>query len=191
MSISSEAVGSDKSFNELIGIAKEIVKNMFGEAGEKLLDYLVSKGYIAEERIATSIDVRSNEARKILQRLSDEALVVPDRLRDEETGEVLHIWRLNNTALKSFILNRLRKTREKLELLLKYESEGSIYICRTCNRRFYIDEAYAYGFQCPHDNDVLVEANNPTTIANLKESIRKINTLISMIERMQSGGGKV
>jgi transcription initiation factor TFIIE subunit alpha len=82
LSISSEAVDSDKSFNELIGMAKEIVKNMFGEAGEKILDYLVSNGYIAEERIATSIDVRSNEARKILQRLSDEALVVPDRLKD-------------------------------------------------------------------------------------------------------------
>lgn len=170
--------------NDLIDMSAMIIENMFGEPGRKIFEYLLKNGYIAEERIATTLDVRSNEARKILQKLSDEAVVIPDRVKDEETGEVLHSWRFNKPALKTFILNRLKKTREKLEVLARHEREGTLYICKTCNRRYLLDEAYAYGFQCPNDGDLLVEANNPAVVKLIEESIKKIDVLISMIERM-------
>jgi transcription initiation factor TFIIE subunit alpha len=157
---------------------------MFGEPGEKVFSYLLENDYIAEERIANILDVRSNEARKILQKLSDEAIVIPSRLKEEETGDLLHTWRLNRAALKSFILNRLRKARERLEILLKYEEQGALYICKSCSRRFFVDEAYTYSFQCPYDNDVLVEANSPAIIEKLREAIHRLDEVISIVERM-------
>lgn len=171
----------EASSNDLTDIARIIIGNMYGEVGEKVFNYLVENGYIAEEKIVNTIDVRSNEARKVLQKLSDEAVVISDKIR--EGGEVLHIWRLNKPALKTFVLDRLKRTREKLLLVLKYEQEGYIYQCETCKRRFKIDEAYANGFICPHDNGVLVELNNPVLVEEIKAKLKRIDVLISKIER--------
>ncbi|MEM0004589.1 MAG: transcription factor TFIIE [Desulfurococcaceae archaeon] len=167
--------------DDLITIAKEIIRKTYGDVASKLFEYLLENEYIAEEKIVNNVEVRSNEARKILQKLSDEAIVTPDKVRDG--SEILHVWRLNKLALRTFIINRLKKTREKLESLLKYENEGVIYECKTCKRRFLVDEAYANGFQCPHDNDILVEVNNPTTSSNLRDLIKRIDNIISKIER--------
>ncbi|MEM4717479.1 MAG: transcription factor TFIIE [Desulfurococcaceae archaeon] len=173
---------SDTLQEELIIIAKEVISNLYGESAEKIFDYLLKNEHIAEERIINSIDVRSNEARKILQRLSDEAVVTPGKIRDGP--DILHIWRLNKPALKTFVLNRLRKTREKLEFVLRHEVEGRIYECNTCHRRFLIEEAYTHGFQCPFDRDLLIEINNPTTMNMIEDYLKKINYLISKIERL-------
>lgn len=167
---------------DLVTIAKEVIKRTYGDIAGKLLEYLLENSYIAEEKIVNNVEIRSNEARKILQRLSDEAIVTPDKIR--EGSEILHIWRLNKPALKTFIVNRLKKTREKLEALLKYEVEGTIYECKTCKRRFLVDEAYASGFQCPYDKDILVEVNNPAASSNINELIKKINNILLKIERL-------
>jgi Transcription initiation factor IIE, alpha subunit len=167
--------------DDLITIAKEIIRKTYGDVASKLFEYLLENEYIAEEKIVNNVEVRSNEARKILQKLSDEAIVIPDKVRSG--SEILHVWRLNKPALRTFIVNRLKKTREKLEALLKYENEGILYECNTCKRRFIVDEAYANGFQCPYDNDLLVEVNNPTTSSNLRDLIKRIDNIISKIER--------
>lgn len=187
---SRDAGNSARTLNEpsleedLLNIAKTIIGKLYGEHAGALLERLAENNYIAEEKIAGTLEFRSNEARKILQKLSDEAIVIPDKIRVE--NEVLHIWRLNKSALKTFILNRLKKTREKLEVLLKGESENVIYECNSCKRRFLLDDAYAHDFQCPHDGDVLIEVNNPTSLSIVKDIIRKLDILILKIERAKS-----
>ena len=178
----SKVIEKENPEEDLVSIATEVIKKTYGEVAGKLLEYLLKNDYIAEERIVNDVEVRSNEARKILQKLSDEAIVTPDKIR--EGSEVLHIWRLNKHALRTFIVNRLKKTREKLEILLKYEAEGTIYECKTCKRRFLVDEAYANGFQCPYDRDILVEVNNPATSSSIRELIKKIDIVLSRIERL-------
>lgn len=168
---------------DLINIARSIIKKVYGEQAQLLFDYLVKNEYIAEEKISNSVEVRSNEARKILQKLSDEVIVIPDKIR--EGGEVLHVWRLNKPALKTFIITRLKKARENLEILLKREIENTIYECAVCKRRFIVDEAYANGFQCPFDAELLVEVNDPSVINMLKSAIKRIDILISKIERVK------
>lgn len=178
-----EEVAEESSAEEdLVDIAKEVIRRTYGDIAGKLIEYLLENGYIAEEKIVNNVEIRSNEARKILQKLSDEAIVTPDKIR--EGNEILHVWRLNKPALRTFIMNRLKKTREKLEALLKYEAEGTIYECKTCKRRFLVDEAYANGFQCPYDKDILVEVNNPAASSNISELIKKIDNILLKIERL-------
>lgn len=178
------SINNVSSEEDILEIAKYIAGRLYGKQAEMLLDYLAKNEYIAEEKISDSIDMRSNEARKILQKLSDEAIVVPDKVRAGE--ELLHVWRLNRYALKTFVLNRLKKTREKLELLLKREFEIMVYECKSCKRRFLLDEAYTYNFQCPYDNDILVEARNPNSENTVRNLVEKLETLISIIERVKS-----
>ena len=100
--------------NDLIDMSAMIIENMFGEPGRKIFEYLLKNGYIAEERIATTLDVRSNEARKILQKLSDEAVVIPDRVKDEETGEV------TSYSLRWILIGNSCQT-------LSYKLDGTMY----------------------------------------------------------------
>ena len=168
----------------LLSIAKNILKNLYGEEACMLLDYLSKNNYLAEETISDDIGIRSNEARKILQKMSDEALVIPDKLKVE--NNVLHIWKLNKPAIKTFVLNRFKKTKEKLEILLRRELENIIYECQVCKKRFVIDEAYTYSFQCPYDGSILLEKNDKALIEKTKTIISKIDRTISMLERARS-----
>jgi len=181
---SNDLILGDETLEDLTDIAKTIIEKLYGTQARTLFEYIVSNGYIAEEKIANTLELRSNEARRILQKLSDEAIIVPDKLRLE--NEVLHIWRLNKPAIKTFVLNRLKKAKEKLEVLLKAEMENVIYECSVCKRRFLLDEAYMYDFQCPHDKGILVEFDNPTSHDSIKSILKKLDALIAKIERMRS-----
>lgn len=169
---------------DLVDIVISIVEKIYGEEAREIVNYLIKNDYIIEEKIPNSVNIRSNDARKILQKLSDEVLVIPDKIR-EDNG-TLHIWRLNKLALRTFVINRLKKTREKLIALLNHERDKSIYECTQCGRKYLVDEAYTHEFQCPLDGGILREVNDPTIEETLKSTIRKIDIFISMLERVKS-----
>lgn len=162
---------------------KIIVGKVYGKEARVLLDYIIKNGYIAEETLLNTTGIKSNEGRRILQKMSEEALVIPDKLRIE--NGTLHIWKLNKPALRLFLLNRLKKTKENIEILLKYSQEGSLYECPKCKRMFTMDSAYASGLICPHDGEILQEFSMREYVEELKSLIQKINIAINKLERMK------
>lgn len=159
-----------------------MIKGIYGDPGYKLLMHIIEHGYVAEELLTHDTGIKSNEGRKILQKMSEENIVIPGKLRTQEG--VLHIWRLNPPALKNLLLQRLRKTREKLVLRLNFEEENILYECPQCGRRYTLDEAYANDYVCPVDGEVLVEADKSKTVEVLKELISKVDNLIKRLERV-------
>lgn len=114
--------------------------------------------------------------------MSEENLVVPGKLRTKDG--VLHIWRLNEPGVKSALLLRLRKTREKLAARLRFEEENATYQCPRCGRRYTLEEAYASDFLCPNDGELLIEVDRDRIIEALKESIKRVDELIRRLERV-------
>ncbi|MEM4481741.1 MAG: transcription factor TFIIE [Desulfurococcaceae archaeon] len=167
--------------DDLLCISTTLIEKLYGKPAQAILDHLVKNEYLAEEKLLDDTNVRSNEGRKILQKMADEAIVTPDRIR-VDVG-VLHVWRLNRPALKTFILGRLKKAREKLEVLLNHELENVIYRCQSCGRRYTVDEAYTHGFQCPQDGDILSEASDQGVINTIRDIISKLDYLVSKIEQ--------
>ncbi len=158
----------------------EIVNKMYGEQAGRLIKYIIeSNGSAPEETIGRETGVKSNEARKILQKLSNEALLT---CRPRKTGDkVLHFWHINWDQVGNMLINKLKKTREKLKILLDYEENNIIYECPVCNRRFNLDQAFDYEFKCPHDNETLVETNRTEVIDFLKKKIEEIDRELSKI----------
>lgn len=155
---------------------------------------MLEKGFIAEETLSRDIskflkergyegnmEIKSNEGRKILQKMSEESLVVPAKQRIE--GAVLHTWKLNRDSLKYFVISRLRKAIEKLEARLRFEEENVIYVCPTCGRRYTFDDAYANEFTCRYDRTLLVEANKDEFIRAIKDAISVLQAFLKKVER--------
>lgn len=167
--------------DDLLDISISLIERLYGRSAQIILDHLIKNEYLAEEKILDDTNIRSNEGRKVLQKMADEAIVAPDRVR-VDVG-VLHVWRLNRSALRTFVLSRLKKAREKLEILLNHQVRSTIYVCQSCKRRFTADEAYTNSFQCPHDGDILSEVTDPTLVDTIKSVISKLDYIISKVER--------
>jgi len=161
-------------------VLAEIVGKMYGETARKVIKHIVESGGSApEETIGKDSNVKSNEARKILQKLSNEALVTCRGRRVDD--KVLHFWILNWDQVESFLVNRLKKTREKLETLLKFIEGNIIYVCPICGREFTLDQALDNEFKCPQDDEPLIEVDKQDVIKFLKEKIKEIDDELAKI----------
>lgn len=173
---------SDLSEDDLLKMAKTIIARIYGRSSNDLLSYLIKNEYVAEETLSQETGIKSNEGRRILQYLSDEAIVVPDKVRTN--GSILHVWRLNKPALLAFVANKLKKAKEKLELRMKYEVENTIYECPQCKRTYTLEAAFVNDFYCQYDGSLLVEeTNKDMRIKALKEAIERVEYLVKRVEQ--------
>jgi len=157
-----------------LDVLVDIIGKMYGETARKVMEHIIESGGSApEETIGRDAGVKSNEARKILQKLGNEALLT---CRGRKVGDkVLHFWTINWEQVDGVLINRLKKTRRKLEILLKYMEENVIYECPSCGRRYTLDTAIDNDYQCPYDNTLLVESNKEEIISFLKNKIMEID----------------
>jgi transcription initiation factor TFIIE subunit alpha len=166
--------------DKLVEITILIVEKMMGEEGRRILEFmLANNGLIIEETAGKDLNTKSNIVRKILQKLSDEAVVVPVKVKDKD--KVLHGWVLNREALANFIVSRLRKSKEKLSTRIRELEENTFYICPTCHRRFRYDEALINDFHCPNDNSLLMEVDKDSELAFLREKLKSLDKLLDYI----------
>ncbi len=174
---------------ELIEIAADIVEEMFtkldpkrrlGKKARKVFMHLAaSKTVVAEETIGRDLGLKSNEARRILQVLSEEAFITYKKTR---TGDrTLHGWIINYEQLESILIGRLRKTLDKLRARLEYESQGVLYVCPREGIRYTLDQAIENDFICPRCGALLEEYDNTAAVEFLREQINRIENALRRI----------
>lgn len=170
----------DNQTKYYVNIFIELVGKMYGETARKVIEHIVKSGGSApEETIGRDAGVKSNEARKILQKLGNDALLT---CRGRKVGDkVLHFWTINWEQIENVLISRLKKTREKLVALLRFEEENIIYECKVCGRRYTLDQAFDYEFKCPYDDESLVEVDKEKTIEFLKKKIEEIDRELSKL----------
>lgn len=159
----------------------DLVTRMYGEEARKVLLHIVkSGGVVAEETLGKDVGMKSNEARKILQRLADEAILryKTGRISDK----TLHLWILNTDQIEGILIARLKKTREKLLIRLNYEKNNTFLKCPVCGRRYTLDEAFDSDFICPYDGKQLIEYDNSKEIEFLEKKINEITEELNKID---------
>lgn len=163
-----------------LDILIDLIARMYGEKAKKVLLHIIrSGGIVAEETLGKDIGMKSNEARKILQQLADEAIL---RYKTGRVGDkTLHLWILNIDQIEGILIARLKKTREKLLIRLNYEKNNTFLKCPLCGRRYTFDEAFENDFLCPYDGEQLIEYDNSEEIRILEEKIKEITDELSKI----------
>lgn len=171
----------EEIINRYSEVLAKMVEKMYGESGRKIIEYLIKSGGAPEETLGKEAGVKSNEARKILQKLGNDALVY---CRGRKVGDkVLHYWFINWNQLDFVFRNRLLKTKKRLEILLKHLESSIIYECRVCGKTYDIDKALDYDFKCPLDGGELVEIKREAYIEFVKKWISRIDGYLSSISR--------
>ncbi|MEZ0394381.1 MAG: transcription factor TFIIE [Desulfurococcaceae archaeon] len=167
-------------------VVRRLINSIYGEVALKVLDYVLThNGVIIEEFISQDLGIKSNEGRRALQKMSEEALFSPVKIKDGD--RILHGWALNHDALRAYFQQRAKKAISKLETLLSYVKESPIYVCPVCKRMYTVEEAYANDFLCENDGELLKEIDSGRLIKFLEE---KIALLRRAVEEAQRNAGK-
>jgi len=164
----------DEKKKYYIDVFIKLVGKMYGETASKVIKYIIdSGGSAAEEYIGREANVKSNDARRILQKLGNDALLTCRPRKDGD--KVLHYWFINWDQIETELINRLKKTRSKLESLLKFETNNILYVCPSCGRIYTDEQAFDNEFKCAFDNEPLEEINRDEAVDFLSKVIEKID----------------
>ncbi len=164
----------DKRKKIIYEVVLELVEKMYGPNARKILHHIMTtKDIVAEETLGKELNIKSNEARRILQKLADEAILRYKKAK--KGGRTVHAWFLNDDQLEGILISRLKKTREKLLSRLRYEEEQTLYICPVCRRKYTLDSAFDYNFLCPVDGAPLEEYDPTPVVEFLKKTIEEID----------------
>lgn len=166
--------GLDKRRKIIYEVVLELVDKMYGPNARKILHHIMTtKDIVAEETLGKELNIKSNEARRILQKLADEAIL---RYRKaKKGGRTVHAWFLNDDQLEGILVSRLKKTREKLLSRQRYEEEQTLYICPVCQRKYALDSVFDYDFLCPVDRVPLEEYDPTPVVEFLRKTIEEID----------------
>lgn len=174
---SNERQRLEDSVKKYADVLVVMVERMYGEAGRKIVEYLIKTGGAPEETLGREAGVKSNEARKILQRLGNDAFVY---CRGRKVGDkVLHYWFINWNHLDFIFKSRLLKTKKRLETLLNYFATNILYECSVCGKTYDVDKALDYDFKCPLDGGGLVEVKREPAMDLIKRWISSIDEYLN------------
>ncbi len=154
---------------------------MHGELARRILELIMNaKTPVGEESMGKILGVKSNEARKVVQKLAEEGIIRYRRLKrtvkpgEKATG--IHAWFINYERIEGILLNRLRRTREKLRSRLEFlREQGQLFVCPVCGKRYTFDEALVNDFRCINDGEILEEYDTSEEIRFLEEKIAEID----------------
>ncbi len=157
-----------------VKVLVDLVGKMYGDKAKKLLEIIItSPEPIGEDAIGKLIGIKTNEARRIIQKLADESIIRFKRIKRGDKG--IHAWFLNEDQVEGILLTRLKKTREKLLTRLNFLKEHTIMVCPRCGRRYTFEEAMNNDFRCIDDGELLEEYDPSDEIRFLEEKIKEID----------------
>jgi transcription initiation factor TFIIE subunit alpha len=122
---------------------------LVGDEGVDVIERMKEKE-TTDERIAEDTEVELNLVRRTLYMLYEKRLATYRRERDEDSGWLTYLWRLNLDNFDEILKSELCKFADIIESRLKFE-ENLFYICTTeppCCRLLF-DDAVEIEFTCP------------------------------------------
>ncbi len=165
----------------------ELIKETFGENAKIVFQeiYKLSRE-VTDHELASILNMRDSEIRKILYQLAEEGYVSARRVRDRETNYYIYYWRINAKDLPRIILNRKKMILQVLKKRIDYEHRVR-YFCPKCRREFTEEEALENEYICPSCNEPLQNIDLGQRLHKLEELIKRLeNEIIDEEKRIIS-----
>jgi transcription initiation factor TFIIE subunit alpha len=167
---------------ELSGIDDPETINILAEvAGANSLDIigeLSIENEMDEFSLAERLGMDVKTVRKILYRLYDTRLVSFRRIKDDETGWYIYLWKFDEGKL-NVLVHRIRKERvEKLRGRLDYERDNQFFMCESGCTRLPFSEAMEMGFVCNQCGSKLDFQDNSNLIKQMESQLKEIERAV-------------
>lgn len=134
---------------------------------------------LTDEIIAEDLQIKLDEVRKSLYRLSDLNIASFRRTRDAESGWFIYFWKINPKKIIEVVITRQRRVLWKLMERLQYERENMFFTCDTptCTRKTF-QEAMELDFVCNACDRRLVDLDTREIVNILDLKIAEIEAIL-------------
>lgn len=134
---------------------------------------------VTDEILAEELNVKLDEVRKALYKLSDLEIASFRRIKDKVSGWYIYYWRIHPERINEIVLKKQRAVHWKILERLQYEREHMFFSCgnRDCFRITF-DEAMEYDFICPNCGQRLEDFDNSRLIEILQRKADELNNII-------------
>jgi transcription initiation factor TFIIE subunit alpha len=167
---------------DLSGIDDPETINILAEvAGANSLDIigeLSIENEMDEFSLAERLGMDVKTVRKILYRLYDTRLVSFRRIKDEETGWYIYLWKFDEGKLGVLVHRMRREKVDKLRSRLDYEKENQFFICENGCTRITFSDALELGFVCNQCGSKLDFQDNSNLIKQLEDHLKEIERVV-------------
>jgi transcription initiation factor TFIIE subunit alpha len=155
-----------------------VVKEIAGDTGVKIIDFLKNKKNISEFIIAEKTKLDMQTTRHILYRLNNNNITTYIRKKDRKKGWYISYWTFNRKMIKDVILKLKNERIDRLQEQLKKEeaNKNNFYICSKACARLDFDQATEFSFKCPECGSLLNLQENAKTIENIREKIKELES---------------
>ncbi len=155
------------------------------ENTRKVLKAILESGQrgISDEELSIKFGLSQSEIRRILRLLYNNGLAKYRRGKHPELGATRYYWFIDLGSINIVLLNRKKAVLAKLKKRLEYEKSTTFYYCPYHpERRYTLDEAFDYNFECPKCGAPLEEFDNRDRILVLEQTIRRLEEEIRQDE---------
>lgn len=160
--------------------AMTVLMDVAGANSIEVVNELLSRNEMDEFSLAERIGMEVKLVRKILYQLYDQRLVSFKRIKDDETGWYIYIWRFDPEKLEGLIERNKREQIKQIREQLAREQEGQFFVCESGCMRVPFEEAMALGFICPHCSGKLNFFDNSKIIKQLESHLKKLENIVGL-----------
>ena len=151
-----------------------LLAELVGANSLDIVSELINENELDEFSLAERLGMDVKMVRKILYKLYDQRLVRFRRIKDEETGWYIYLWKFDENRLKSLIERVRREKVKKIREQLEYEKSHQFFMCENGCTRLTFEEAMENGFVCPHCGSKLEFFDNSKIIKQLEEHLKEL-----------------
>ncbi len=159
----------------------EIVNVLAEVAGANSLDIveeLSEENEMDEFSLAERLGMDVKTVRKILYRLYDSRLVNFRRIKDDETGWYIYLWKFDEPKL-NILIHRMRKTKiTTIRERLDYEKKHQFFMCENGCSRMPFSDAMEASFKCTHCGSRLDFRDNSHLVTQMEKQLKAIEISI-------------
>ncbi|MBR9689554.1 MAG: transcription factor E [Candidatus Altiarchaeota archaeon] len=159
----------------------EVVNALAKVAGANSLDIvgeLSEESEMDEFSLAERLGMDVKTVRKILYKLYDSRLVKFRRIKDEETGWYIYLWKFHDDKLEALVKRMRRDKITNVHERLEYERAHQFFMCENGCTRMPFENAMEYGFICNDCSGKLGFLDNSNIIDNLEAQLKEIERTI-------------
>lgn len=153
---------------------RRYLTKLVGEEGLKVVEETPEGEEVTDEEIAEISEISLNMVRRTLFRLYEARLAEYRRERDQESGWLTYLWRIDLSDIESVLDSEMQKLLENLEERLDFEENSVFYTCDKMCARLLFDDAAETGFICPICGGELNHLDNEEIVEVLEHRIEEI-----------------
>lgn len=168
--------------NMLVKLLKEVISEIVGLEGAKIVDVLYGKKNINEFIVAKKMGLTINQTRNLLYKLGDKGLVSFIRKKDRKKGGwYTYFWTLDSGKSIVSLKDKIEAKIKELGGQIQSRKAKRFYCIPEINAEYTEEEALEHDFVCPETGEVMQLKDSAELISKLEREIIELNKLLKSI----------